>query len=69
MTPAEAAKLIGCSTRQVRVLCQRKVIKARRRKWPGGYYWVVDANSALDYAITPQTAGYPRGKKREKNNG
>jgi len=64
MTPTEAATLIGCHVRHVRALCKQGVIKSRRRQTPGGFYYVVDPDSAMEYANKPQTQGFPRGQKR-----
>jgi len=64
MTPHEAATLIGCSVRHVRVLCNKGILRASQKEMPGGFYWVVNKSSALAYANTPQKQGYPRGKKR-----
>jgi len=64
MTPKEAAAVIGCSVRQVRVLCQQGTLKSRRRSMPGGFYYVLDPSSVQAYADAPQRQGYPRGQKR-----
>ena len=64
MTLKEAAALIGCSVRHVRLLCSKGILRARRRKAPGGYYYVVDSASAIEYSQAPQRQGWQRGKKR-----
>ena len=64
MTPREAAALIGCSPRHVKVLCNKGILKSRRHKMPGGFYYRVDAESALEYSQAPQRQGWQRGKKR-----
>ncbi len=68
MTATEAAKIIGCTPQQVRTLIRTKKIKAKRIKYPGGYYYQIQRREALRYRNTPQTCGFPRGQKRKKCN-
>jgi hypothetical protein len=65
MTAKEAAEIIGCSARQVRVLCAHGILEAAQRKIPGGFYWEVDRRSVNAYAEQPQKQGWKRGKKRD----
>ncbi len=66
MTATEAAMLIGCTPQQVRTLIRTKKIKAKRIKYPGGYYYQIQKREALRYHNKPQTCGFPRGKARKK---
>ena len=66
MTPVEAAALIGCSVRHVRLLCKQRKIKTRRRKMQSGFYYVLDPTSVQAYANTKQSKGFPRGQKRSQ---
>lgn len=64
MTPTEAAEIIGCSPSQVRTLCRNKIIKSKRIKFPGGYYYQIQNREAIRYRNLPQNVGFPRGQKR-----
>ena len=66
MTATEAAKIIGISPSQVRTLIRKKKIKAKRVKYPGGYYYQIQKREAIRYRNIPQTIGYPRGVARKK---
>ncbi len=68
MTPTEAAKIIGCTPQQVRTLIRTKKIKAKRIKYPGGYYYQIERREAIRYRDIPQTSGFPRGQKRNATN-
>jgi excisionase family DNA binding protein len=61
VTVQQAAKVIGCSPRQVRHLAQNGRIKAKKIKTLGGYYWDLNPKSVLDYAGTI-FGGWPRGQ-------
>lgn len=66
MTPKEAAAIIGCSARQVRVLCRTGKIKATKTKMPGGQYcYDIPVAEARRYRDTPQKQGWPRGQSYE----
>ncbi len=66
MTPREAAKLIGCSARQVRALCHTGKIKATKVKTPGGQFcYDIPIAEARRYRDKPQKWGWPRGQSYE----
>jgi hypothetical protein len=67
LTPQEAANLIGCSARHVRVLIQRG-------RFPGAVLiitdhcraqWFIPKEEAEQYRTIPQTKGWLRGRKRK----
>ena len=66
MTPAQAAKLIGCSAGYVRLRCQQGTIKAKlvlkNVGGDGSEYWQYDISPAQ---VQKFAAGYPymRGPK------
>ena len=62
MTATQAARIIGCSPQQVRVLIRKGTIKATRWDMPGGYYYDVSQVEAERYRDTEQTKGWPRGQ-------
>lgn len=65
MKVKEAAKLIGCSESQVRALLRSRKLKGQKWKTEIGEYWTVHKSSAENYRDTPQTGGFPRGRKRK----
>ena len=65
MKVKDAAKLIGCSTSQVRVLLRAGKLKGQKWITEIGEYWTVDPVSAREYCDTPQSHGFPRGQKRK----
>ena len=66
MTVHEAAALIGCSARHVRLLCKNGTLKATRRKQQSGFCYSVSRDSATEYSQAPQRKGWERGKSRTK---
>ncbi len=64
MTPAQAAKVIGCNASQVRTLIRKGKLKARRVTMPGGYYYELQLQDVRRYAKT-KTSGWPRGQSRK----
>lgn len=68
MTPREAAKVIGCSSRHVRHLIATGKLQARQKKLPwGGWVYSIRPTEAVRFANIPQTRGYPRGRPRGAN--
>ncbi len=65
MTPREAAAIIGCSARQVRVLCKKGRIESTKVETPGGHCYDVSLAEARRYRDEPQTQGWPRGQSHE----
>ncbi len=65
MKVIEAAKLIGCSPSQVRVLLRSGKIKGQKWSTEIGEYWTVNKHSTEQYRDTQQHGGYPRGRKRK----
>ena len=68
MTPKEAAKIIGCNVSHVRNLIRIGILNAECYAMPGGFYYDLDPKNVCEFAKTPQTRGYPRGKKRNPKN-
>ena len=63
MTPKQAAKIIGCSTTQVRHLIRKGTIRATKQLNDYGYTYQVSRKEAERYRDKPQTAGgWPRGE-------
>ena len=60
----EAANLIGCSTDYVAFLARSGAIKARKAS---ERCWLIDQESATQFAKAPKFTGRPRKKKIEKN--
>ena len=70
ITPKQAAKIIGCSTTQVRHLIRKGGIKARREQTDTNqtgyrYRYLISVAEAERYRDTPQTRGWPRGLSYE----
>lgn len=65
MTPSQAARVIGCSTQQVRTLIRSGKIKARKRKAEFGYYYDITQEEAERYRDEKPDRGWPRGKARK----
>lgn len=64
MTAVEAAKVIGCHVRYVRLLVQLGKFKAEKKVTPIGDYWDISADQVEKFRDTPQECGFPRGHKR-----
>lgn len=64
MTPAEAAKRIGCNVSHVRRLIRTGKLKARRINTPMGHCYQLAAEEVKRYAKT-KTSGWPRGQSRK----
>lgn len=68
MKPSEAAKIIGCSTTQVRHLIRKGKIQATKKESPTfyGYTYHITQTEAERYRDKPQTGGgWPRGESYE----
>lgn len=66
MTPAQAAKVIGCDVSNVRYLIRTGKLKAELVKTPVGSFYNVNAQSVRRYRDKPQAGGWTRGQKRSE---
>ncbi len=67
MTPNEAAKVIGCTSGQVRTLIRTGKLAAKRVPYVGnqhGYRYTISTKEAKRYKRAKQTGGWPRGLAR-----
>lgn len=71
LTPREAAAVIGCCPRYVRIAIHRGLIRARKIGFnygtPGeatGFYWGILRHEAEKFRDMPRCGGFPRGAKR-----
>jgi excisionase family DNA binding protein len=62
MTAKEAAKVIGCSSQQVRHLIKVGKIRAEKYEIPGGFYYDISQKEVERYRDIEQRGGWPRGQ-------
>lgn len=70
LTPREAAKIIGCSIHHVRVLIRSDKLPAMIQDTDDnqhGYRFGIKPADAEAYAKIKHRRGWPRGKKRQKD--
>jgi hypothetical protein len=70
VTPAQAAKILGCSTGHVRLLCNRGIIKAKKvkpkhQKVKGSFFYDIAQEEVERYKQKEHDGrGWPRGVPR-----